>query len=387
MTDDPPSQTLSVGRLVHGGRRRSIVVMREGSAREVQLPAQGSVVLGRGSDADITVDDPTLSRHHLRIESARTVRVVDLDSHNGTRIRGRPLTPHLPVELAPSDLIEAGTTSIVFRDEGAGHRGELPAGAWAQARLLAQRVHAGGLDVVVVGPAGSGKRTLAAEILGDPHAVLDGRGLDARSIAELDRDEPLLLVHADEIDREVQVLCAEKLSTRRRRVAATASRELSLLVAEMQCYIGLHRALSGIVIRVPSLQRCGDELPAIADHLIRDLTNRMALGGAPRLAPEALRVLRARTWTGELAELVACLEATMIALRGPVIRAADLRFPEEAAAVGDPEQLERQRILDALAECGGNQTQAARLLKISRRTLVSRLDRYAIVRPRKRDGS
>src|SRR5690606_31280528 len=146
--------------------------------------------LGRGSDADITVDDPTLSRHHLRIEIARSVRVVDLDSHNGTRIRGRPLTPNLPVELAPSDLIEAGTTSIVFRDEGAVHRGELPAGAWAQARLLAQRVRGGGLDVGVVGPPGSGKRTLAAEILGEPRAELDGRRLDAGTLAELDRDEP-----------------------------------------------------------------------------------------------------------------------------------------------------------------------------------------------------
>jgi hypothetical protein len=194
-------QTLSVGRLAHGERRRSIVVMREGSVREVELPATGSVVLGRGSDADIIVDDPTLSRHHMRIEIARTVRVADLDSHNGTRIRGRPLTPHLPVELAPSDLIEAGNTSIVFRDEGAGHRSELPAGAWAQARLLAQRVHASGLDVVVVGPGGSGKRTLAAEILGDAHIELDGRKLDRSALAELDRDAPLLLLHADEIDR------------------------------------------------------------------------------------------------------------------------------------------------------------------------------------------
>jgi DNA-binding NtrC family response regulator len=47
------------------------------------------------------------------------------------------------------------------------------------------------------------------------------------------------------------------------------------------------------------------------------------------------------------------------------------------------EALERQRILDALAKCGGNQTQAAEMLGISRRTLLRRLDEYAVPRPRK----
>ncbi len=47
------------------------------------------------------------------------------------------------------------------------------------------------------------------------------------------------------------------------------------------------------------------------------------------------------------------------------------------------EALERQRILDALARCGGNQTQAAEMLGISRRTLLRRLDEYAVPRPRK----
>jgi two-component system response regulator AtoC len=46
--------------------------------------------------------------------------------------------------------------------------------------------------------------------------------------------------------------------------------------------------------------------------------------------------------------------------------------------------LERQRILDALEKCAGNQTQAAKLLGMPRRTLVKRLAAYEIPRPRKR---
>jgi DNA-binding NtrC family response regulator len=48
-------------------------------------------------------------------------------------------------------------------------------------------------------------------------------------------------------------------------------------------------------------------------------------------------------------------------------------------------ETERQRILDALDRCGGNQTQAAEMLGISRRTLLSRLDLYGLPRPRKKE--
>ena len=47
------------------------------------------------------------------------------------------------------------------------------------------------------------------------------------------------------------------------------------------------------------------------------------------------------------------------------------------------ENLERQRIVEALEACAGNQTQAAKMLGISRRTLLYRLDLYKIPRPRK----
>jgi DNA-binding protein Fis len=40
--------------------------------------------------------------------------------------------------------------------------------------------------------------------------------------------------------------------------------------------------------------------------------------------------------------------------------------------------------VDALEQCGGNQTRAAEMLGISRRTLVTRLGEYGLPRPRKR---
>jgi DNA-binding NtrC family response regulator len=54
--------------------------------------------------------------------------------------------------------------------------------------------------------------------------------------------------------------------------------------------------------------------------------------------------------------------------------------PNLASAVAD---LERQRIIETLNACGGNQTRAARALGISRNTLLARLDAYGFPRPRK----
>jgi DNA-binding NtrC family response regulator len=44
---------------------------------------------------------------------------------------------------------------------------------------------------------------------------------------------------------------------------------------------------------------------------------------------------------------------------------------------------ERQRIMRALEACGGNQTRAAKVLGISRRTLINRLEEYNLPRPKK----
>lgn len=46
-------------------------------------------------------------------------------------------------------------------------------------------------------------------------------------------------------------------------------------------------------------------------------------------------------------------------------------------------EMEKQQILNALAQCGGNQSRAAEMLKISRRTLINRLEEYGVARPRK----
>ena len=84
------------------------------SGRRVSL-LPGRYVLGRDSTCDVMLDDPSLSRRHLRLEvGSETVEIGDLDSRNGSAVEGRTLVGD--VRLTPDDgsQIEIGRTVIMF---------------------------------------------------------------------------------------------------------------------------------------------------------------------------------------------------------------------------------------------------------------------------------
>jgi hypothetical protein len=69
-------------------------------------------VIGRGSDADITVDDTGISRRHVEIAwDGRRAEARDLGSTNGSKLNGQPLSRSV---LEPGDVITLGRTRVVF---------------------------------------------------------------------------------------------------------------------------------------------------------------------------------------------------------------------------------------------------------------------------------
>ncbi|MCJ1711917.1 DUF3662 domain-containing protein [Clavibacter michiganensis subsp. phaseoli] len=75
--------------------------------------AVGRTVIGRGSDADITVDDPGTSRRHVEIAwDGSRAQVRDLGSTNGSELNGAPVTK---APLPPESVIRIGRTAITFR--------------------------------------------------------------------------------------------------------------------------------------------------------------------------------------------------------------------------------------------------------------------------------
>ncbi len=74
---------------------------------------KGRTIIGRGSDADITLDDAGTSRQHIEILWDGTrAQVTDLGSTNGSKLNGQKVTKAL---LEPDSVIEIGRTRIVFR--------------------------------------------------------------------------------------------------------------------------------------------------------------------------------------------------------------------------------------------------------------------------------
>jgi hypothetical protein len=71
------------------------------------------VVVGRGSMGQVTIDDPMLSRRHIRIDlSGSEPALEDLHSRNGTQLNGRPLVGR--AMLKDGDRIRIGTQELVF---------------------------------------------------------------------------------------------------------------------------------------------------------------------------------------------------------------------------------------------------------------------------------
>ncbi|TQO19979.1 type III secretion system (T3SS) inner membrane Yop/YscD-like protein [Rhodoglobus vestalii] len=70
-------------------------------------------IIGRGSEADITIDDNGISRKHVEILWDGTkAEVNDLNSTNGSKLNGAPVSR---APLAPESVIDIGRTRIVFR--------------------------------------------------------------------------------------------------------------------------------------------------------------------------------------------------------------------------------------------------------------------------------
>ncbi|MDJ0785322.1 MAG: sigma-54 dependent transcriptional regulator [Myxococcota bacterium] len=190
------------------------------------------------------------------------------------------------------------------------------------------------------------------------------------------------------------------------RVIASSHRDLADEVAEGRFRLDLFYRLNVVPLRMPSLRERIRELPALIEHLGRSLGPE----GSLRVRPSAMAALRRHAWPGNVRELRNALEHALVlgaegeielrhlpeAIRGSAAEPeASGESSDEPPADGPSgespsveagkeagleslEEAEARQIREALRRTGGNRSQAARLLGVSRRVLGYRMRKHAL---------
>jgi len=186
------------------------------------------------------------------------------------------------------------------------------------------------------------------------------------------------------------------------RFISATNRDLEAEVARGTFRQDLYFRLNGVSFTIPPLRARVSEIAPLAARFLAAAGATLDRSEPFRLAADALAYLERHAWPGNVRELRNVIERAAVLASGDVITPADLPSHITAVASGpvrvvraepDPSlardavaperSAERRRILDALEQCAGNQTRAAKLLGISLRTLVNRLAELDIPRPRK----
>lgn len=194
-------------------------------------------------------------------------------------------------------------------------------------------------------------------------------------------------------EREIQRVGSDQTITVDVRILAATNRDLKEAVASGKFREDLYYRLNVVTLRVPPLRERVDDIPLLAQHFLQKYAekNRKQVKG---FSPLAMDMLLKYTWPGNVRELENAVERAVILLPGEYVSERELPLGITQSYPGDKglaspggeltqfqplEEMERKAILAALEETGGNKSEAARKLGITRRTLYNKLQKFGIV--------
>jgi DNA-binding NtrC family response regulator len=157
------------------------------------------------------------------------------------------------------------------------------------------------------------------------------------------------------------------------RIIAATNRDLAGEVAQGRFREDLYYRLNVVSIAMPPLRERREDVLPLARHFMAQLAPHLAVAPLP-ITPEVAQALAAYDWPGNARELRNFIERSVILgeLSPATLAIADAATDLEPPASAGPESLaevEKQHILAILAASGGNKTEAARRLGVSRKTL------------------
>jgi two-component system, NtrC family, response regulator HydG len=169
----------------------------------------------------------------------------------------------------------------------------------------------------------------------------------------------------------------------RPRFVASASAALAGLVKRGAFREDLYYPLAVTSIELPPLRERGDDVLSLANLFARDAVGR-AGRPLPHFSDEAIRVLRSYSWPGNVRELQSVVERLVLMASHAEVDVADLPALMRFSVLRDHSPLrtladvETEYIEQVLAAAGGNQSRAAEILGIDRKTLREKRRRAAV---------
>jgi two-component system nitrogen regulation response regulator NtrX len=166
------------------------------------------------------------------------------------------------------------------------------------------------------------------------------------------------------------------------RVIAATNKNLDDEIAAGRFRQDLLFRLNVIPIRVPGLEQRREDIPLLVEEFMRRFARRTGVK-PKRVSPEAMALLRAYDWPGNVREVRNLVERLMIMVADEEIAPAALDLRVAGPQLGGDgafatlrqarEQFEREYVGRVVEECGGNMSKAARVLGLERSHLYRKL--------------
>jgi DNA-binding NtrC family response regulator len=404
--------------------------------------------IGRDTECDVRLDVESVSRVHAIVEPGSPPRIRDAGSRNGTFVGGERLADGETRAVTLGTPLRIGDAWLLVGPERS-ERTSKPAGAPLRVNEgpmgavfdLADRLASDDITVLLTGETGVGKEVLAhylherspraaqpfvpvhaaalsptlfeSELFGHEKGSFTGASGERAGLFEQADGGTLFFDEIGELPLEMQPKLLRVLEDRRItrvggrsaravdvRIVAATNRDLAAEVARGAFRSDLYFRLSAFPLVVPPLRERKVEIAALARALVARAAEERSRA-APAIDDDAMKVLLEHGWPGNVRELRSVLTRALL-FASEVIRERDVKMALGGALTRSPAPSplaggvtapssssddERAHIVAALARHAGNQAAAASDLGMARRTLLYKLDRLGIPRPRKRGGA
>ena len=164
------------------------------------------------------------------------------------------------------------------------------------------------------------------------------------------------------------------------RLISATNRDLHEAVAKGEFRQDLLFRINTIHIHIPPLRNRREDIVPLAERFIERYGQKYGKAGL-MLSGDAAEKLKNHSWEGNIRELQNAIEKAVIMCEDETIKPEHIELHAATRPTTETqtlEEMERQTIANAIAQCGGNLSQVAQQLGITRQTLYNKIKRYGL---------